>query len=145
MASLPTIVEKSDSDKTMQALQEQFKLSPAVIAAFKASKVDTLADLRFVWANEEEAGEYVRAIDKLENVAIMVARVRHMWFAIRQQASVRESCKSRVDAADLDDMLDDEVLVDAKKSFWKRHKLRFPPDIMPADSLVSRCSLARNV
>ena len=91
MASLPTIVEKSDSDKTMQALQDQFKLSPAVIAAFKASKVDTLADLRFAGANEEEAGDYVRAIDKLENVAIMVARVRHMRFAIRQQASVRES------------------------------------------------------
>ena len=42
--------------------------------------------------------------------------------------------------ADLDDMLDDKALVDAKNAFWKRHKLRFPPEIMPADSLVSRCS-----
>ena len=83
MASLPTIVEKSDSDKTMQALQDQFRLSPAVIAAFKASKVDTLADLRFAWASEEEAGDYVKTIDKLENVPIMAARVRRMWLAIR--------------------------------------------------------------
>ena len=140
MAALPTIVEKSDSEKTMKALQDQFKLSPEVMAAFKASKVDTLTELRFIFANEEEAGAYVKAIRDLADVGVMVARVRHMWHAIRRQASVRESCKSRLDEADLDDMLDDKELVDAKNAFWRRHKLRFPPEIMPADSLVSRCS-----
>ena len=140
MAATPTVVEKSDSVKTMKALQDQFKLSAAVMTAFKTSKADTLTELRFIFASEEEAGAYVKAISGLEDVSIMVSRVRHMWHAIRQQASVRETCKSRLDAADLDDMLDDEVLVDAKIAFWRRHKLRFPPDVMPADSLVSRCS-----
>ena len=103
----------------MKALQDQFKLSPEVMAAFKASKVDTLTDLRFIFANEEEAGAYVKAISNLSDVGIMVARVRHMWHAIRQQASVRESCKSRSDEADLGDMLDDKELVDAKTAFGR--------------------------
>ena len=111
----------------MKALQDQFKLSSEVMAAFKTSKVDTLTELRFIFASEEEAGAYVKAISNLADVSIMVARVRHMWHAIRQQASVRESCKSRIDEADLDDMLDDKALVDAKNAFWKRHKLKFPP------------------
>ena len=140
MAGIPAIVEKADAALTLKALQDQFDLSDKVMTAFKASKADSLTELRFMFANEEEVGAYVRAIKELEDVGIMVARVRHMWYAIRQQASVRESCKSRVDTADLDDMLDDEVLVDAKNAFWRRHKLRFPPEIMPADSLVSRCS-----
>ena len=139
MATLPTIVEKSDSVKTMKALQDQFKLSPEVMAAFKASRVDTLTELRFIFANKEEAGTYVKAINNLSEMGIMVARVRHMWRAIRQQASVRESCKSGGDEADLGDMLDDKDLVDAKR-LLKETQAQVPPEIMPAYSLVSRCS-----
>ena len=89
MATVPTIVEESDAAKTMKALQDQFKLSHEVMSAFKASKVNTLTELRFVFANEEEAGAYVKAIDNIGDANIMVARVRHMWHAIRQLASVR--------------------------------------------------------
>ena len=138
----PTIVENPDPAKTTKALQSQFKLNDKVMAAFKASTADTLTELRFMFANEEEAGSYVKAVSGLasEELNIMISRVRHMWHAIRQQATVREACKASISGADLDDMLDDKALVDAKSAFWKRHKLRFPPEIMPADSLVSRCS-----
>ena len=99
----------------MKALQDQFKLSEKVMTAFKESKADSLTELRFMFANEEEAGNYVKAIKDLEDAGILVARVRHMWHAIRQQASVRESCKSRIDEADLDaelEMLEDEMFDD---------------------------------
>ena len=110
MDGLSKIIEKEDAETTMKALQDQFKLSDKIMTAFKASKADSLTELRFIFASEEEAGNYVRAIKDLEDAGIMVARVRHMWHAIRQQASVRESCKSRLDTADLDDMLGDDVV-----------------------------------
>ena len=81
MATNPTVVEKEDSAKTMKALQDQFNLSPEVMAAFKSSKVETLTELRFIFASEDEARAYVKAINKITDVNIMVARVRHMWHA----------------------------------------------------------------
>ena len=34
--------------------------------------------------------------------------------------------------AEFDDMLDEPTLREAKVSFWKRHKLRYPAEIIPA-------------
>jgi hypothetical protein len=38
--------------------------------------------------------------------------------------SLKETDKSKVDTADLDGMLDDADLNDAKHSFWERYKMR---------------------
>lgn len=45
---------------------------------------------------------------------------------------------SRVTVSDLDSMLPDTELRDAKLLFWRRYKLRFPPELHPSDSTVSR-------
>ena len=90
MASAPTINEESDAAGTMKALQAQFKLSREVMSAFKASELDTLTELRLAFANEEEAGAYVKAISDIGDANIMAARVRQMWQAIRQQGSAHE-------------------------------------------------------
>ena len=61
----------------------------------------------------------------------MVARARHMWHAILYQAPVRESCESRTDTADLDDMLDDDEEVE--EVYPKTSKL---PGMMNTPKLV---------
>ena len=54
----------------MKASQDQFKLSPEAMSAFKASKVDTLTELRCIFASKKEAGAYVKAITGLPDVDI---------------------------------------------------------------------------
>ena len=41
---------------------------------------------------------------------------------------------------DLDTMLEDAELRDVKQAFWKRCRMRFPAEVHPADSLLSRVS-----
>ena len=41
---------------------------------------------------------------------------------------------------DLDSMLDEGELRNAKQTFWRRYKVRFPPELHPADATVSRVS-----
>ena len=110
------------------------------MAYIKERKIETLNDLRFLFANESEVATFLSKQPKIPDMELMTSRLRAAWHAIRQQALLRETDKSKVDTADLDDMLDDSQLNDAKQSFWKRYKARYPPEIMPADSLVSRCS-----
>ena len=71
----------------------------------------------FYWATEDEAGAWGKAVSGMPDAPLMAARVRAMWHAIRQQAAVREACKSRVEVSDLDDMLDDTALAYIKQFF----------------------------
>ena len=70
---------------------------------------------------------------------IQEARLRRAWHAVKHLGTIRETDKSRNDTADLDDLLDEASLRDVKTEFWKRYKLRFPTEVMPADALISRC------
>ncbi|CAJ1342620.1 unnamed protein product, partial [Effrenium voratum] len=56
------------------------------------------------------------------------------------QADTRERDQSKASIQDLDDPLDDSALSDLKGRFWRRYKLSFPPEVHPADSLISRLS-----
>jgi hypothetical protein len=40
---------------------------------------------------------------------------------------------------ELDDLLEEATLRGVKVQFWKRHKMKYPAEMMPADTLVSRC------
>ena len=40
---------------------------------------------------------------------------------------------------ELDDLLEEVTLREVKVNFWKRYRLRYPAEVMPADTLVSRC------
>ena len=133
-------VQKEDSAATFRALSEQFKLNEQTMALIQESKIETLNDLRFYFAAESEVGTFLAKKEGIPDVALMTARLRGAWHAIRQQAIASESDRAKVDIADLDDMLDDTQLNDAKHTFWRRYKMRYPPEITPADALVSRCS-----
>jgi hypothetical protein len=137
---LPIPMEKGDTSETFQTLATQFRLNEETMAYIKERKIETLNDLRFFFAGESEVAAFLAKKTEIPDVDLMTSRVRAAWHAIRQQALLRETDKSKVDTADLDDMLDDAQLNDAKQSFWRRYKTRYPPEAMPADSLVSRCS-----
>jgi hypothetical protein len=139
-SSLPIPVQREGADATFRALAEQFRLNEETATHIKESKIETLSDLRFFFASESEVATFLSKEGSIPDLELMTARLRAAWHAIRQQASMRETDKSKVDTTDLDDMLDDAELNDAKQTFWRRYKMRFPPELMPADSLVSRCS-----
>ena len=137
---LPIPVEKGETSETFQTLATQFRLNDATMTYIRKRKIENLNDLRFFFADESEVATFLSKETSIPDIDLMTSRVRAAWHAIRQQALLRETDKSKVDTADLDDMLDDSQLNDAKQSFWKRYRTRYPPEIMPADSLVSRCS-----
>ena len=49
-----------------------------------------------------------------------------------------EQDRSRISASDLDALLGNSELRDLKSAFWRRYKLRFPPEVHPADATISR-------
>ena len=51
-----------------------------------------------------------------------------------------EQGRSKVELSDLDSLLADDELRDVKVAFWKRYHQRFPPEVHPSDSTVSRVS-----
>ena len=48
--------------------------------------------------------------------------------------------RSKVSISDLDTLLADTELRDVKTNFWVRYRMRFPPEIHPADATLSRVS-----
>ena len=120
-------VERATWPATLDSLRTQFKLPEEWVIKAQATGAESLTDLRFIWSTEEEVGNWVNALEGITNKPLVISRTRALWHAIRQQAQVREATKSRIDTADLDDMLDDRDLVDAKSKLWKRHKFDFHP------------------
>ena len=51
-----------------------------------------------------------------------------------------EQDRSKVALADLDSLLEESELRDAKQAFWRRYRLRFPAEVHPGDAVVSRVS-----
>ena len=73
------------------------------------------------------------------DLRIQVARVRRAWAAVRQGAKKREEGRSVTHSVDLDDLLEETTLHEVKAQFWMRYRLRYPAEVMAADSLLSRC------
>ena len=69
---------------------------------------------------------------------LMTARLRRAWAATKVYYQQIEQDGSKVALADLDSMLEEGELRDAKTAFWLRYKMRFPAEVHPADAVVSR-------
>ena len=137
----PVPIQKATPEETFGSLADSFefdkdKLLPALLGA----KLKNLSDFRFFFITEDDVSQFIAKVTDLDDALLNAARLRAAWHAVRLQFVSRESDKSKVDVAELDDLLVDEQLQDAKKLFWWRHKLRFPAEIMPADTLISRVS-----
>lgn len=64
--------------------------------------------------------------------------MRRAWAAVRLFYTEAEQDRSKIPVADLDAMLGDNELRDAKLAFWRRYKTRYPPELHPSDATVSR-------
>ena len=68
-----------------------------------------------------------------------LSRVRQAWEALRKAAVEDETRKRKgQDASDLDALLDQTALDQMAATFHGRYHMTYPPDIEPADLLVSR-------
>ena len=139
MGGDPMPVQKATREETFKCLVQDFALDEKVLKKLIESPIQNLEEFRFYFVQESEIATWLADIDLGKEQRIMEARARRAWHSVKQMATLREADRTRSDTADLDDMLDEVSLRDVKTEFWKRYKLRFPADITPSDSMVSRC------
>ena len=137
----PHPVQKSTREETFHVLCTDFNLDKKAEDLIISSGIMNLEEFRFYFVKEEEVATFLAKITDYDapDRRLMETRLRRAWHAVRQHGILREADRSRSDAADLDDLLDESSLKDVKNEFWKRYKLRFPTEVTPADALISRC------
>jgi hypothetical protein len=133
--------EKGSKEPTFACLAKDFNLDDKVLALLMASPMDNLEDFRFYFSEEKEVDVFVAqdATLKDQHLRIQVSRLRRAWASVRQMALRREARQSTSTVAELDDLLCEVDLRNAKVQFWMRYKLRYPADITPCDQIISRC------
>ena len=137
----PIIAEKGDSTDTFGLLGQAFNLDERVVTAILTDGIDSLQDFRFFFATETDVETFIAKQEPVIPFAqLQISRLRGAWRAVRGQADEREGDRSLIEVSGLDDMLTTDELHDCKTRFWQRHKILFPSEGMPADSLISRCS-----
>ena len=81
-----------------------------------------------------------------DKALLMMARVRRAWAAVGLYYRQVEQGRSKIVAlSDLDTMLGETELRDTKQQFWRRYKMRFPPEVRPADATISRVASGERV
>ena len=105
--------------------------------------MENLEEFRFYFTSEDQIDTWVTQIQVLKEgdnaeLRVQIARVRRAWADVRRVALKREARKTTAAAAELDDLLEEDTLRDAKVGFCKRYKMKYPAEIMPSDALISR-------
>ena len=136
----PTPADKGTRLATFTALAKDFHFDAALLRLLVDSPMNDLEDFRFYFEGEWAVGSWVAATGlQGERLTINQARARRAWHSIRLACWERENGKSAAAAVELDDPLPESLLHSTREVFYARYKMRFPPHIMPADSLTSRC------
>ena len=140
---MPDIVpaQRSSKTETFQALCKDFNVDNHVLKVFEDSPIENLEEFRFYFTAEDQIDQFVAQATALRDadLRIQIARVRRAWSAVRQAAQKREEGRSVAHSVDLDDLLEETTLHEVKAQFWRRYRLRYPAEVMAADSLLSRC------
>ena len=110
-----------------------------VVAKLKTEGLQDLEELRF-FDSEDHIGRWVSKLGLGDATLLQTAHARRAWSAVRLHFQQAEQDRSKVALADLDSMLGDSELRDVKIAFWQRYKLRFPSEVHPSDTVVSRVS-----
>ena len=130
----------TDFKASLDTLALNFSLAPEIQARILAEGLSHLEELRFFFDNEEHVGRWVAKLGLGDKTMLETSRLRRAWAAVRLYFSTSEQDRSKVALTDLDTMLEDGELRDVKQAFWKRYRQRFPAEVHPADSLLSRVS-----
>ena len=127
-------------EEVLRTLGKNFKLSEQVAQHLIKAQIENLEELRFFWDSEEKVEGWINKVGIADETAIIqLARLRRAWSAVRWYQHAEQD-RSKVASADLDTMLQDSELRDFKLAFWVCYRLRFPPEIHPADATLSRVS-----
>ena len=129
------------AEETFRALGTNFKLATPVVDYLIKIGIENLEEFRFFWDSEDKIDLWLGKVGlKEEEKNLQGARLRRAWAAVRLWYTQAEQDRSRVATADLDAILQEAELRDVKLAFWVRYRMRFPPDIHPADATLSRVS-----
>ena len=133
---------EQSGEEALRALGKHFKLHTQVVDHLIKAQIEDLEEFRFFWDGEEKIESWVQKIGIADETArnIQLARLRRAWSAVRLWYQQAEQDRSKVSTADLDTLLQDSELRDFKLMFWIRYRLKFPPEIHPADATLSRVS-----
>ncbi|CAJ1327947.1 unnamed protein product [Effrenium voratum] len=141
MASLPLVPrEGSTIQATLEALALNFTLDEGIVQALLKCKIQSLKEFWFLFNTEEQIQVWVSKLGLGEESMVQTARLRRAWNAVSLYYRQSEQDRSRVSVEDLDALLADGELRETKVAFWRRYRLRFPPEVHPSDSTVSRVS-----
>lgn len=119
-------------------LAKNFKLHDAVRDALINSQIENLEEFRFLFDQETKVDLWIQKLSLGDEKALQGARLRRAWYAVRLYYQQAEQDRSKVALSDLDSMLEETELRDAKTAFWRRYRQRYPTDLHPADATLSR-------
>ena len=127
--------------KIFADLGKQFDLEDKVVTWLTSRTglgARTLDDFVFSCDNPKEVKALAREASP-ENELMAVSRLRQAWHALKRSRDAADEVK-RVgqDTSDMDELLPSAVLDDIESRHWNRYKMTWPPDMSPADTVVSR-------
>ena len=97
----------------------------------------SLDDLLYA-CNEDGIDKLIEAA-KPPNMLLAGSRLRQAWRSLQRARDSEDVIKrSGHDTMDMDDLLAASVLDDIEARRWARYKMTWPPEIAPADTLISR-------
>ena len=98
----------------------------------------TLDDFLFSCDDPKDVKKLAREAEP-ENEFMAVNRLRQAWHALKRSREAAEDVK-RVgfDTSDMDGLLPSAILDDIEARHWNRYKMSWPPEMSPADTVVSR-------
>ena len=130
--------------KQLEEVQQTYGLEQKVvdwILAKEGLHAQRIEDfLKFV-TKEEEIGPLVETIEGLASPLQQKSRVRQAWDGLVKARALDASDRRRkADDVDMDQLLPQPDLDDLADNYFARYHLSYPPDVMPADTLVSRAA-----
>ena len=128
----------ADAAATFRQLGINFSIAEAVTDALVKARLQNLEEFRFFFESEDKVQPWLAKLSLGEDAGLQGARVHRAWAAVSLYFKQSEQDRSRISASDLDALLGDSELRDLKSAFWRRYKLRFPPEVHPADATISR-------
>ena len=141
LMSTPNASQSASKAAVFRKLCDDFSLCDEVYDLLITSPFESLDDLRFYSVKEEEIASFIEpaAISSETQTRLMAARMRRCWTSLRVQGADRDGRPSAPSAApDLDDLLEEKQPREVKVNFWRRYRIRFPADVHPFDSVISR-------
>ena len=137
-ATFPLPKEGASGEEVLKSLGAHFKWHDDVTLALIKSNIESMDEFRYFFDEESKIEAWISKLSLGDNKQIQAARLRRAWAAVRLFYHQAEQDRSKVPVTDLDTILPEGELRDAKVLFWRRYKLRFPTELHPADSTVSR-------